>query len=360
MRRVKGFNVEEDRRHERRSLTDNELARLTLTAENGPTLFSMSGPLRAVASRLAAATGFPADEMHDLKLEAFRLNDPEPSVFLRASATKNRRPAEQPIPLALAASLSDWLSDRPPGSSVLPLHHETAKAIRADLAAAGIPYATDEGVADFHSLRAYFVSALVRSGASIKEVQTLARHAKPATTLTHYAKVSVRDLRGAVESLPAPPPMAPDSEPRALTATGTGGQHIGNRPSHHFPTDGDGSGRIGSASVGVNEIRMSDLGNDDTPETSSDDGFGRVLSATDGAKAERGGFEPPRPVSQSNGLANRRFRPLSHLSRWVETRRPAGRSAPAGVTCESYQTRPTDVNRKINRAGFRNVPDGWD
>ena len=30
--------------------------------------------------------------------------------------------------------------------------------------------------------------------------------------------------------------------------------------------------------------------------------------------AERGGFEPPRPVSQSNGLANRRYRPLSHLS----------------------------------------------
>src|SRR5271166_4513633 len=31
-------------------------------------------------------------------------------------------------------------------------------------------------------------------------------------------------------------------------------------------------------------------------------------------KTERGGFEPPRPVSQSNGLANRRYRPLSHLS----------------------------------------------
>jgi hypothetical protein len=31
-------------------------------------------------------------------------------------------------------------------------------------------------------------------------------------------------------------------------------------------------------------------------------------------QAERGGFEPPRPVAQSNGLANRRYRPLSHLS----------------------------------------------
>ena len=33
-----------------------------------------------------------------------------------------------------------------------------------------------------------------------------------------------------------------------------------------------------------------------------------------GSEAERGGFEPPRPVAQSNGLANRRYRPLSHLS----------------------------------------------
>ena len=31
-------------------------------------------------------------------------------------------------------------------------------------------------------------------------------------------------------------------------------------------------------------------------------------------RTERGGFEPPKPVSQFNGLANRRYRPLSHLS----------------------------------------------
>ena len=34
------------------------------------------------------------------------------------------------------------------------------------------------------------------------------------------------------------------------------------------------------------------------------------------AKAERGGFEPPVPVSQYDGLANRWFQPLTHLSWW--------------------------------------------
>ena len=32
------------------------------------------------------------------------------------------------------------------------------------------------------------------------------------------------------------------------------------------------------------------------------------------AQAERTGFEPADPVSRITGLANRRFRPLSHLS----------------------------------------------
>jgi hypothetical protein len=179
--------------------------------------------------------------------ESFRLTGPEPSVLLAAGATKNRRPAEQPIPLALARDLAGWLRDKPARASVFPLHHKTAKAIREDLAAAGIPYETDEGVADFHSLRAYFVSALVRAGASIKEVQTLARHAKPQTTLNHYAKVSVRDLRGAVESLPNPEAVGPE----AVSATGTRGGHISIPLSHHFPTGGDGTCRIASDAGGL-------------------------------------------------------------------------------------------------------------
>jgi Phage integrase family len=177
------------------------------------------------------------------------------------------------------------------------------------LVAAPPRYATDDGVADFHSLRAYFVSALVRAGATIKEVQTLARHAKPQTTLGHYAKVSVRDLRGAVESLPA---LNPAREPEAMAATGTQGQHIDNRFAPHLPHFGDGSGRDVSATVAMTAVGDR---NDNTPETLTSEGFGRVLSAPDGSGTERGGFEPPIGFDTYNGLANRRFRPLSHLSR---------------------------------------------
>jgi integrase len=240
MQGVSGFNADEDIRHERRSLTDEELGRLIEAADRWPDLFGMPSPLRAMAFRLSAATGFRADELRRLTPESFRLDGPEPSIFLRAAATKNRRPADQPIPLSQARDLRAWLRDKPSGRPDLPLHHETAKAIRRDLESAGIPYATDEGMADFHSLRAYYISALVRSGASIKEVQALARHAKAETTLKHYAKVNVRDLRGAVESLPTPAEKG--RAPEALCATGTDGP-ISNRLATHLPRAGDASGR---------------------------------------------------------------------------------------------------------------------
>jgi hypothetical protein len=56
------------------------------------------------------------------------------------------------------------------------------------------------------SPRGTFGSALVRAGASVGEVRALAHHAKPETTLCHYARVS-----------PLPSPGMP---PDAMAATG--------------------------------------------------------------------------------------------------------------------------------------------
>jgi len=311
MRGVGGYNVEEDIRHERRSLTDDELALLIRTAEAGPELFGMPGPLRAMAYRVAAATGFRVEELRSLTPESFRLAGPAPTIHLRASGTKNRRPANQPIPLTLAHELRGWLPGQPKRRSVFPLHHETAKAIRRDLEAARIPYETDAGVADFHSLRAYYVSAMVRSGANVKTVQTLARHAKPETTLKHYAKVNESELRGAVESIPCP------------TATqGQGGrarvalfpQDISTRLPHFLPTSGDGERRTESHAGEGGEMGTQPAPNDKTPEPMPSDGFRRSESHTVVLLTERGGFEPPKGCDTLNGLANRRFRPLSHLS----------------------------------------------
>lgn len=256
MRGVKGYNAAADRRHERRCLAPEELGRLVAAAESGPERFGMTGPLRAMAYRLAAATGLRVNELRALTRESFDLAGDEPTVSLPASAAKNGKAAEQPIPLAMVPLLRPWLARQAPRVPVLPLDHQTAKAIKADLADAGIAYRTDDGIADFHSLRAFYVSALVRAGADIKEVQHLARHAAPQTTLNHYAKVRAHDLRRAVESLPIPSITADDSRPHSQAATGTTGPDVSKHFAHLLPHSGQGTGAKLTESDGSSLVAM--------------------------------------------------------------------------------------------------------
>ena len=245
--------AEEDSDRPRRALSVEELARLIRSAESGPVRFGMPGPLRAMAYRVAAATGFRVEELRSLTPESFRLDGPEPTVFLKRSSTKNRKPADQPISQALARDIRVWLRNSPSGEPVLPLHHETAKAIKADLEACGVPYETDEGVADFHSLRAYYTSALIRSGATVAEFQKLARHAKAETTLKHYAKVARHDLRGVVEALPSP--AAPGPETAVMAATGTDGSRVVGLTATENATDPDDDGDKPNGGQPVASIR---------------------------------------------------------------------------------------------------------
>ncbi len=298
------LNVEEDQRH-RRILTD-ELGRLTRYAESGPLEHART------ISGDGAGTRFRVEELRTVTPESFRLDNPLPSIYLRASSTKNRKPADQPIAQSVARDLRDWIRDKPNGQSVFPLDHDIAKAIRDDLEAIRIHYKADEGIADFHSLRAYYISALVRSGESISEVHRLARQAKPETTLRYYAKVSKHDLHGAVET--SPNPTSPES--KKLAATGTDGQPISKLVSLHFPYGNDQTCLDKSSSdemVARNDepVALADA-IDLSLENKASGDQSRLVTRLE---AERGGFEPPKPVSQFNGLANRRYRPLSHLSR---------------------------------------------
>ncbi len=78
------------------------------------------------------------------------------------------------------------------------------RGLRKDLAAAGIPYLTAEGYADFHALRHTFISDLFDHGATQPQAQKLARHRSPAMT-ARYAHSTEEGRRSAIERLPAPP-----------------------------------------------------------------------------------------------------------------------------------------------------------
>jgi hypothetical protein len=79
--------------------------------------------------------------------------------------------------------------------------------LRVDLAAAGIPYETGEGVVDFHSLRVTSISFVVASGASVKTARVLARHSTASLTIGVYAKASLHDVLGPWPTSPTCPPL---------------------------------------------------------------------------------------------------------------------------------------------------------
>ena len=98
---------------------------------------------------------------------------------------------------------------------------KAATMLRRDLKTAKIPYATDSGFADFHSLRHTFISNLVAVGVHPKLAQQLARHSTITLTMDRYSHVGLLDMSTALESLPAA--TTPESQP--MQATGTTDQH---------------------------------------------------------------------------------------------------------------------------------------
>jgi site-specific recombinase XerD len=215
-------SADADRRHVRRLLSPEEAARVVQAAASGPDAGGLTGPDRAVLYHLALGTGFRAKELRTLTPERFNLDSGNPSVLGKSCYTKNGREAVQPLAQSLADRLRPWLAGKAPGRSVFEgMTQRTAEMLRVDLANAGIPYETDSGFADFHSLRGDFISNLVSSGASVKTCQTLARHSSPTMTIGIYAKASLHDINGAVESLPDLTGPAP--RPEALRMTGTDG-----------------------------------------------------------------------------------------------------------------------------------------
>src|SRR5262249_18562869 len=75
-----------------------------------------------------------------------------------------------------------------------------------------------------HALRHSYVSALAKSNAPVKIIQTLARHSTPTLTLGVYAHVGLFDQSAALDALPDLTRPARYSQPAVLARTGTEGR----------------------------------------------------------------------------------------------------------------------------------------
>jgi hypothetical protein len=86
--------------------------------------------------------------------------------------------------------------------------------LRKDLAAAGIPFKTDDGVVDFHALRVTYCTLLARAGVGLAQAQRLMRHSDPKLTANIYTRLELSDGQTAVDKINVTVPAAPLSRRR--------------------------------------------------------------------------------------------------------------------------------------------------
>jgi len=221
--RLRTLNVQVDRRHDRRALTIDECRRLLAATAAEPERFGVEGVERALVYRVALTTGLRRGELASLARASFDLDGRPPTVTVAAAYSKRRRDDVLALRPDVAAELRVHLALKAPAAPAfaMPPRRETAPMFRADLAAAGIAYADDEGkFADFHALRHTFITHLARSGVHPKVAQVLARHSTITLTMDRYSHTILEDRTSALAGLPdlyAAPAV------EAARATGTDG-----------------------------------------------------------------------------------------------------------------------------------------
>ena len=218
LRGLEGFNAKADRRHDRRTMSVEELHKLIKVALTGRTIMGMTGEARALCYGLAALTGLRYAEIGSITPESF--NWKAPNVVVQAAYTKNGETAVLPVPFDLVDALIAHVATVCAGKPVFPLPVEKgAKMLRYDLKRAGIPYQDASGqFFDFHSLRCQYATLLDAVGVSPRVVQTLMRHSSIDLT-GRYTKPRTAHLDAAVEMLPSLKPI--EALPQEAIMTGT-------------------------------------------------------------------------------------------------------------------------------------------
>lgn len=234
-------NVDVDRRHDRRPLTDEEFGRLILATQNGRDIQCTSGPDRAMLYVLAAWTGYRRGELASLTKASFDLKSSPPSVQVKAKSSKRRKKERLPLHEHVVAMFTTWLRTKEGLSNMAPLFalrsasgefRRTGEMMRKDLEAArslwlqeveeGTPerkrrkessfltYQDTEGLfADFHANRHTFITNLGRAGVSLAMAQKLARHSDPRLTANIYTHLELVEQADAISQLPALAPTTP-------------------------------------------------------------------------------------------------------------------------------------------------------
>ena len=317
---LKGQTVVDQRK--RRALTLDEICRLLDATAKGSKHHSLTAEARYMLYLLALSTGFRASELASLTWQSLDLDTAEPTITVKAGYTKNRKEATMPLRQDVAVLFRQWQTDsgcKPTDKAFAGFNPKKGAAmLRQDLGTADIDYQDEaERVADFHSFRHTFITNVVKSGATVKESQVLARHSKPELTLGVYTHLGISDERRALDKMPILTSPATKSNQAAALKTGTddlpvdavGGAY---KPAYKKLAK---NAYLDSASMSANGTRAE--GNRKSDEDSKSLSGGLLgskevqlaLPVRGQKKQAAMGFEP-----MNNGFANRRLSPLGHAA----------------------------------------------
>jgi integrase len=274
------LNTEVDVRHQRRALTSDEVRQLIESARSsGKRIQGLDGEQRARVYLLSFLTGLRRSELATLTRESFDLKSAQPTVTVKAACSKHRRTDVLPLHPELVSSLPNMLAGMKRGQLLFPKleRKKTWLMVKRDLERVGIPYETDDGIADFHAAgRHTHITELLRNGATLAEAKELARHTDVKMTM-RYTHIGLRDQARALASLPAP----------AVTSG-----HAGQCPSQQSgsPT---GHGRASTDTAGHRQKKKPAASNSDKTESYDAAGPSVAELGTSSAEWRRRESNPP-------------------------------------------------------------------
>ena len=194
-RRLKPVNAEE-KAVRRRVFTDAEFERLLASLPQSKSRHHLGPDERRIIFLIARWTGLRAAEVACLRPMSFKFDGTTPVAVIPVTISKRRKEDRQPIPSFLVPELREFIAGKSENDRLFPgkWFRRAAEMLRPDLEAAGIPYETHAGQADFHALRHTYISNLASKGVKPKALQTLARHSTITLTLEHYTHLEEAEV----------------------------------------------------------------------------------------------------------------------------------------------------------------------
>jgi integrase len=166
--------------------------------------YTRLGRERALIYKTAVYTGLRAGEIGSLKPHHLETDaKPFPRLQIPGKFTKNNQPARLLLLPAFAVELAEWIRDGAIGPDALlfDVPQASARIMAKDLEAAGIPYKTGQGDADFHSLRMTANVMLGQAGIPARVRQLFMRHGDIRLTMSTYDDTSFVDLEPVMQAM---------------------------------------------------------------------------------------------------------------------------------------------------------------